>query len=118
MTASCSSRSERVLLVGDVGERADQPHHVAFRPDHGAGAQPEPEIMAVGRVQAEILTDASAPLLDHRVEAGAIAVALQRMQQFEPGGGRPFQIAALKAELVLDFRADDRSDRRRHPSRR
>ncbi len=62
--------------------------------------------MAVARVQAEILADAAAALLEDGVEAGAIAVALERVQQAHPRRGRPFQLAALQSKLVLDLGAD------------
>ena len=94
-----------VLEFGDVGERADQPHHLAVGADHRPRLQREPEIMAVGGAQAEILGEAAAPLLHHAVERGAEAVAVERMQHVEPARGRAFQRAALEAEHVLGFRA-------------
>ena len=45
----------RVLEFGDVGERADEPHHLAVRADHRPRLEREPQIMAVGRAQAEVL---------------------------------------------------------------
>ena len=45
-------------------------------------------------------------LLQHGVEAGAIAIALQRMQHVEPVRGRPFERAARQAKLRLDFGTD------------
>ncbi len=57
--------------------------------------------MAVGGAQAELLIDAAASLLEHRIEAGAIAVALEGMQKFEPSRSRPFELAARKAQLRL-----------------
>ena len=96
-----------VLEVGHVGERADQAHHLAVGADHRARLQREPEIMAVGRAQPEILGQAAAPLLDHAVERGAEAVAVERMQHVEPLRRRPFQRAALEAEQVLGLRAGE-----------
>ncbi len=75
----------RVALVGDVGERADDADHLAVGPDDRTRPQPIPQIMAVGGAQAEFLVDSAAPLLEQRVEAGAVAILLERMQQFEPG---------------------------------
>ncbi len=95
------------LALGDVGERADDADHLAVRADHGPGAHRVPEIMAVGGAQAEVLVDAAAPLLQHRVEAGAVAVALERVQHVEPAGGGAFQRAAADAKLRFNFRRDE-----------
>ena len=73
-----------ILEFGHVGQRADQPHHFAVGADHRPRLQREPEIMAVGGAQAEILGEPAAPLLDHAVERGAEAVAVERMQHVEP----------------------------------
>ena len=94
-----------LLEIGDVGERADQAHHFAVGADHRPRLQREPEIMAVGGAQAEILGEAAAPLLDDAVERGAEAVAVERMQHVEPGRRRSFQRAALEAEQMFGFRA-------------
>ena len=75
-------------------------------PTTGRALQAEPEIVAVGGAQPEILIDAAAALLQHGVEAGAVAVALERMQHVEPGRGRPFERAALQAKLRFGFGAD------------
>ena len=83
------------LGFGDVGERADQPDHFAVGADHRPRAQREPQIMAVGGAQAEILRDAAAPLLEHAVERGAEAVAVERMQDFEPLRRRAVERARL-----------------------
>ena len=94
-----------VLEIGHVGERADQAHHFAVGADHRARLQREPEVMAVGRAQPEILAEAAAPLLHHAVERGAEAVAVERMQHLEPVRRRSFQRAALEAEQLFGFRA-------------
>ena len=73
-----------VLEIGDVGQRADQAHHLAVGADHRPRLEREPEIMAVGGAQPEILGQPAAPLLDHAVERGAEAVAVERMQHVEP----------------------------------
>ena len=73
-----------VLEFGDVGERADEAHHFAVGADHRPRLQREPQIMAVGRAQPEILGQPAAPLLEHAVERGAEAVAVERMQHVEP----------------------------------
>ena len=70
-------------------------------PTTGPRLQPEPEIMPVGGAQPEFLIDAAASLLEHRVEAGAIAVALERMQEVEPCRRRPFELAAHEARAAL-----------------
>ena len=62
--------------------------------------------MPVRGAQAEFLIDAAAPLLEHGVETGAIAILLERMQQIEPGGGRALEPAAVESERRLDLRAD------------
>ena len=50
-------------------------------PTTGRALSVQPEVMAVGGAQAEILVDAAAALLEHGVEAGAVAVALEGMQR-------------------------------------
>jgi len=85
----------RVLELGDVGERADDAHHFAIRSHHRARLEGEPKIVAVGRAQAEILGEPSAALLQHVVERGAEAVAVERMQHFQPACGRALQRAPL-----------------------
>ena len=103
----------RVLELGDVGERADEPHHLAVGADHRPRLEREPEIMAVRRAQPEILGQPAAPLLEHAVERGAEAVAVERMQHVEPARGRAFERAALEAEqrsvsgLVIDLVGGD-----------
>ncbi len=96
-----------VLEFGDVGERADQPHHLAVGADHRPRLEREPQVMAVRRAQAEILHQPAAALLQHAVERGAEAVAVERMQHVEPARGRAFERAALEAEQRLGFRAGE-----------
>ena len=93
-----------VLELGDVGERADQAHHLAVGADHRPRLEREPEIVAVGRAQPEVLAQAAAALLEHAVEHGAEAVAVERMQHVEPARGRAFERAALEAEQRLGLR--------------
>ena len=93
------------LEFGDVGERADEAHHLAVGADHRARLEREPEIMAVRRAQAEILHQPAAALLEHAVERGAEAVAVERMQHVEPARRRAFERAALEAEQLLGLRA-------------
>ena len=95
------------LALGDVGQRADDADHLAVGADNGAGAHRVPEVMAVGRAQPERLVDATATLLEHRVEAGAISVALEGMQHIEPASRRPLEGAAADAELRLDLGGDE-----------
>ena len=66
------------LLLGDVGDRTDAAHHLAVRADDRARLEVEPHIMAVGGADAEFLADAAAALIDHRVERGAEAVAVEQ----------------------------------------
>ena len=64
--------------------------------------------MRAGRgAQAEILRQPAAALLDDGVEGGAVAIAVEGVDEVEPGGGRPFERAALEPELALDLRADE-----------
>ena len=95
-----------IALVGHVIERADDADHLAVGADDGPRAQPVAEIVAVRRAQAEVLIDAAAPLLENGVEAGAIAVLLEGMQQIEPGGGGALEPAAVEAERRFRLRAD------------
>ena len=94
------------LELGDIGDRADQPDHLAVRPDDRPRPQGEPQIVAVGGAHAEILSDTPAPLLDDAVECRAEAIAVERMQDFKPVGDvggvvlaglkRQFEIGAEK----------------------
>ena len=63
--------------------------------------------MAVRRAQAEILHQPAAALLEHAVERGAEAVAVERVQHFEPARRRAFERAALEAEQLLGLRAGE-----------
>ena len=96
-----------VLEFGDVGQRADQPHHLAVGADHRPRLEREPQVMAVRRAQAEILHQPAAALLEHAVERGAEAVAVERMQHVEPARRRAFERAALEAEQLLGLRAGE-----------
>ena len=88
-----------VLDFGDVGERADQRAPPRRRePTTGRAFSANQMIMAVRRAQPEILHQPPAALLQHAVERGAEAVAVERMQHFEPVRRRAFQRAALEAE--------------------
>ena len=93
------------LEIGDVGERADQAHHFAVGADDRARLQREREVMTVGRVQSEILIEASAPLFHRAVERGAETIAVERMQHLEPVRRRAFQRTALEAEQLFGLRA-------------
>ena len=98
------------LELGDVGERADEAHHLAVRADHGPRLEREPEIVAVRRAQPEVLHQPAAALLEHAVERGAEAVAVVRVQHVEPARRRAFERAALEAEQLLGLGAgEDRS---------
>ena len=79
------------LRVGDVGERADDADDLAVRADDRPRLEAEPVMRAGGGAQAEVLRQAAAALLDHGVEGGAVAVAVEGMDEVEPGGGRPFE---------------------------
>ena len=73
-------------------------HHLAVGADDRPGPQHETRIWPSVDAQPEILDDPTAPLFDHRVERGAIAVLVERMDEVEPvatpvlracrGGGR------------------------------
>ena len=84
------------LEIGHVGERADETDNLAIGADHRARLQREPEIVAVGGAQPEILGQPAATLLDDAVERGAEAVAVERMQHLEPGRRRAFKRSALQ----------------------
>ena len=100
-TASCSSRSSAVLNSVTSVTRADEAHHLAVGADHGPRLQRKPHVMAVERAQAEFQEQPPAALVEHAVERRAEAVAVERMQHFEPVGGRAAQRAALQAEHRL-----------------
>ncbi len=96
----------RIALVGDVGQRADDADHLAVRPHHGPRPQAVAEIMPIRRAQAEFLIEAAPALLQQRVETGAVAILLERMQQIEPGGSRAFEPAAVESQRRLGLGAD------------
>jgi hypothetical protein len=73
------------LEFSHVGQRADQPHDFAIRADDGTRLEREPQIMPVRAAQPEILHQAAAALVEHAVERGAEAVAIERVQHFQPG---------------------------------
>ncbi len=95
------------LALGHVGDRADDADDLAVGPDHRPGLEAKPMVGAARGAQAEILDDAAAPLLDHGVERGAVAVDVERMKQLEPARGRALEGAALEPELLLDLGADE-----------
>src|SRR5205823_13855331 len=94
----------RVLELGNVRERADQPHHFAVGTDDRARLEGEPEIVTVRRTQAEILHQPATALLQHAVERGAETIAVERMQDVEPARSRSFERATLESERSLGFR--------------
>ena len=96
-----------VLELGHVGEGTDDAHHLAVGADDRPRLEREPQVMPVRRAQAEVLHQAAAALLQHTVEGGAEAVAVERMQHVEPASGRPFERAALEAEQRLGLRAGE-----------
>ena len=96
-----------VFELGDVGERAHQPHYLAVRAHHGPRLEGEPEVVAVGGAQPEVLAQPAAALLQHAVEHGAEAVAVERVQHVEPARRRAFERAALEAEQRLGLRAGE-----------
>ena len=57
--------------------------------------------MAVERAQAEFQEQPPAALVEHAVERRAEAVAVERMQHFQPVGGRAAERAALQPEHRL-----------------
>ena len=76
------------LDLGDVGERADDAHHLAFGVDDRARLEGEPVIVAVGAAQPDVVADAARALLQHAVERRRIAVAVERMEDVEPAPRR------------------------------
>ena len=86
------------LEAGHIGQGADQANHFGVGAHHRTRAQSEPQIMPVGRAHAKILGNAPAPLFEHAVERGAEAVAVERMQDFQPLGGRALERSALEPE--------------------
>ena len=94
------------LAFGDVGERAHHANDLAIGAHHGARLQHEPEVMPIPVAQAEIEMDAPAPLLQHRIEAGAVAVAIKGVEHVEPAGGRAIERAGAHAQGLLRLVAD------------
>ncbi len=103
------------LEFGDVGQRADEPHHLAVGADHGPRLEREPQVMTLRRAQTEVLHQPAAALLEHAIEGRAEAVAVERMQHIEPARRRPFERAALQAQQLLGLRAGVDAVRRHVP---
>ncbi len=97
----------RDLAFGHVGQGADDADHLAVGADDRPRAHRVPEVVTVRRAQAEVLADAAAPLLEHGVETGLVAIALERVQHIEPGRRRTLECAAREPQLLLDLRADE-----------
>ena len=95
------------LEFGDVGERADEADHLAVGADHGARPQRQPHVVTVERAQAKVLRHPAAALFDDAVERGAEAVAVERMQDFEPPRRRAIERSALEPEHRLAFRTGE-----------
>ena len=64
-------------------------------------------IRAVGGAQAEILRNAAATLLDHRIEGGAIAVAVEGMEQSSQSAAGPSSAPRCRPSMMLDLGADE-----------
>ena len=67
-----------------IGERADEPDHLAVRAHHRARLEAEPDGMPCRGAQPEVLEQATAALLDRAVERGAKAIAVERMEHVNP----------------------------------
>src|SRR4029453_152628 len=67
----------------------------------------EPEKISVGSAQSEVLHKPAAALFDHAIKRSPEAIAVERMQDFEPNRSRSFERAALQAEHVLGLRAGE-----------
>jgi hypothetical protein len=91
---------------GNVGQSADDAHDLAVGIDDRPRLHDEPEIMAVGRAQPDVVVDAAATLLQKSVERRLVAVAVHRMQHVQPRRRGTFQGAALQSKLALDLRTD------------
>ena len=63
--------------------------------------------MAVAGAHAKVLPDAAAALFDDAVERGAEAVAVERVQHFQPVGGGAVERSALEPEHGFGFRAGE-----------
>ncbi len=64
--------------------------------------------MAIRAAQAQVMVDPARPLMQEPVERQRVAVAVERMENVEPAGGRSVERAALEAELTFErFRAAD-----------
>ena len=95
------------LERGHIGERADEPHHLAIGTDHRTRSQRKPQVMPIGRAHAEILRHAATPLFEHAVERGAEAVAVEMMQDLEPFRRRSLQRSALEPQHGLGLAAGE-----------
>ena len=72
------------LELGDVGERADEAHHLAVEPTTGRALSENHREMAVRRAQPEVLRQPAAPLLNTPSSAARKAVAVERVEHLEP----------------------------------
>ena len=94
------------LAFGDVGERAHHPDDLAIGAHHWPRLQREPEVVPVPVPQAEVEMDAPAPLFQHRIEAGAVAVAIKGMQHVEPAGSGAIKRSGAHAQRLFRLVAD------------
>ena len=90
------------LDFGDVRQRADHAHDLSVGADHRPRLQHVPEIVAVGAAQPQIVVDPAGALMQEPVERQGVAVAVERMEDVEPAGGRPLERIALEAELAFE----------------
>ena len=91
--------------LGHVGERSGDAHHLVVVTDDGTRLELKPMVLAFRVAQAKIDVDAAAPLLEHIVERGAIALAVEGVHHVEPARGRAAERAAREAKLHLDLGA-------------
>ena len=75
----------------DVRQRADHPHDLSVGADHRPRLQHVPEVMAVRAAQPQIVVDPAGALMQEPVERQGVAVAVERMEDVEPAGGRPLE---------------------------
>ena len=104
--ASCRMRSAAARLSVTSSNVPITLHDVAAGVEDRPRLQQEPGVVAVRAAQPQIVADAARALQQHAVERGGIAVAVERMQHFEPAGRRPLQRAAAEAETALRVAAD------------
>ena len=98
---------DRVLLLGDIDDRADAADDLAVRAEHGTGADLQPMEVAVFCADAEFVVEATLAVFEQHVERGAEAVAIVGMEPRQPVARRAVHGARRQAETERNVGGGD-----------